>query len=242
MLHAVNQRKAKLSAFRGPGSRVPLEDMVTSTVWGSLSFLHTQERSKVLSMLLTGLGLPTLADNSQHLHFWPKRDLSSEGFRTRYVEPDLVVTDSAGGMVIVEVKWGAPLGPLELSSQWLSVDSKQRAKARHLLLVTEPAKYDEGVAYCRSALISAGISEWPIVVRSWRTLAELCRRLSLDDYFDSGARAWARQVHAFLKREDPDGMLGWDDLALRRLDPFDWSVRSPAWKYEIPIQVQWSVQ
>lgn len=242
MLHAVNQRKAKLAAFKGAGERVPLEDLVTSTIFGSLTFLRSQERAFVLSKLWSGLGLPPLAiDQDLSIDFWPKMLISAPGFRDRYVEPDVTITDASGAVVVVEVKWGAPLSDLELSSQWMALEPSRRAKATHILLVQDPRRYSPSIVECRAALRKAGESGWDLKTRSWREFGDQCRKLTIDPDADPGVRNWARLVHAFLRREMPGGMLGWDNLellAVPRLENPIYRTRPLA----PPPVLRWSVQ
>lgn len=242
MLHAVTQRKAKLSVFKAAGERVPLEDLVTSTIFGSLTFLRYQERAFALSRLWAGLGLQPLSDDQDlSIDFWPKMPVSVAGFRVRYIEPDVTITDPAGSVVLVEVKWGAPLSPMELSSQWLALDAQRRKKASHFLLVQEPNRYLSAIAQCRSALEKAGHSDWKLETRSWREFGDACRKLTIDPAADAGVRTWARLVHAFLRREIPGSMLGWDNLDLLPMPSM--KVRGiRALPMACPPAVEWSVQ
>jgi hypothetical protein len=243
MLHAVNHRKAKLQVFRAPGLRVPLEDVVSSTVFGALMFMPANQRLAIVNRLWRDLGLSPFAETDDvQIDFWPKRPIDDSKFRTRYVEPDIVVSSPSGRLTLVEIKWGAQLSDLELSSQWLSLEEKRRKTSDHLLLVLEPRDYDRGVAACRNVLKGRLVTDWPLRIHPWRRFADVCRHLAVDVDLDAGARLWARQVHAFLRREDPDGLAGWENLELRSADVCDWRIARPGWPGSASDAGSWRYQ
>jgi hypothetical protein len=223
MLHAINGRKAKLSAFRAAGQRVPMEDMITSTVFGPLAFLDNIEMSAVLDGFLTRLGVARPAwVGAQHLSLWPKHAEVPKDLRSSYIEPDLVISDQDGASLIIEVKWGAPLGTRELASQWLSLGEGRRMKSVHLLLVLEPHVYREHVASDTALVADRSDMAWPLFTRSWREAADAFRATSADGGLGPGTRRWAESVHSFLRREDPGALVGWPSLGLVPVPPVAW--------------------
>jgi len=229
MLHAINHKKAKLSAFQGAGNRVPIEDIVTSTVFGTLNFLRAEDRHAALTRLLDLLDVDRPAWTGHvHLVLWPKKPFQRSGFRSNYVEPDAEVGDGTSATLIVEVKWGAPLSDRELSSQWLCLPDEAKKLSRHLLLVLEPHQYAQAVKACRRHIEAAGTVDWPLEVRSWRRVAEACQLLAIDASLEISVRHWAQQVQIFLKREDPFSLCGWDSLKLPDVGEQDWEF-SPQW-------------
>jgi hypothetical protein len=237
MLHAVNGRKAKLGMFRGAGRRVPIEDIVTSAVFGPLDFFAPQERMAVLQRLLKQLNIscPGWMEVPKLL-LWPQHANVPRDLRRSYVEPDLVISDQAGSALIVEVKWGAPLGARELASQWLSLSHASRRTSVHLLLVLEPNQYGLSVKSDVTLVASRSGTKWPLFVISWRQAADAFRAIGADPDLGPGTRRWADGVHAFLRREDPGALVGWPSLGLMQVQPLGWRVRTSALMHLVPPQ------
>jgi len=223
MLHAVNRRKARLDAFRSPGEQVPLEDVVTSTVFGPLLFIDQAEASAAVSLMMSALGMsPPDWSGPAHLSLWPKRRTVDE-LRSSYVEPDAEIVDGEGNSLIVEVKWGAPLSRCELAAQWLSLKNEARAASRHLLVVLEPGRYRGAIDEDRKVIEGRCALPWPIHMVTWRRMADAFRVIGGDMRLNPGTRRWALAVHAFLRREDPRALGGWSSLDLVEVQEGGWS-------------------
>jgi hypothetical protein len=223
MLHAINRKKARLDVFRAAGQRVPLEDIVTSTVFGTLSLLRAEDQQEALTLLFTSMGatLPSWL-GAPHILLWPKRQLIARGLRERYVEPDVEIVDGSGASLIIEVKWGARLGLHELSAQWLSLSPAARTASRHILLVLEPAAYRREVEKERVTVRERTRQAWPFQLCSWRDVADACRQLAAHVGLEQSIRHWAQQVQIFLLREDPKTLGGWSNLELVPVSPIEW--------------------
>jgi hypothetical protein len=227
MLHAVNSRKARLSAFRAAGQRVPTEDVVTSTVFGPLAFFDPLEANLAVKALLASLQMeqPNWTGIA-NLTLWPRHVNVPGELRSSYVEPDLVISDAEGAALIIEVKWGAPLSAFELASQWLSLTPEQRRKSVHLLLVLEPGPYQDDVAADVRQVSIRDYGGWRLSTKSWREAADAFRAMGSDTCLGPGTRRWADSVHAFLRREDPAALVGWPSLGLETVQDLDWKVQA----------------
>src|SRR5947209_8129639 len=101
MLHALVQKKVPIRGLFQEQSRVPLEDIVTSTIFGPLAFMSGHDRKSVLSLLSQEMRLDLKIEADPCLDFWKRRP--SNQFRSRSVEPDLVITLSPLRRLIVEI-------------------------------------------------------------------------------------------------------------------------------------------
>lgn len=225
MLHAVNRKKARLHAFRGAGQRVPLEDVVTSTVFGPLEYIDQAEATTAISHMLIELGIdPPVWDGPTHLSLWPKKKTDAR-FRSNYVEPDAEIVDASGTALVIEVKWDAGLGPSELASQWLALNPDARRRSRHLFIARETGRYRPWIEQDRLHINDNCESEWPLHVVTWRRMADAFRVIGADISLNPGTRRWALGVVAFLKREDPLSISGWHGLGLEPVKPSSWVYR-----------------
>lgn len=227
MLHAVNRRKARLDAFRAAGSRVPLEDVVTSTLFGPLLFFEAEQMEAVIDRMLRELDVPRPAwEGPLQLSLWPRQKTHAT-VRTNYVEPDAVIADAAGTSLLLEIKWGAPLGDRELAAQWLSLAPEARPRSQHLIIVLESSPYDAAVAADRAFLARQPAGTWQGCVRPWRRVADAFQVIGIDTYFPAGLRRWAQAAHAFIKREDPRSLIGWQALDVPPVDTLAWRFATP---------------
>jgi hypothetical protein len=221
MLHAINRRKARINVFRGPGQRVPIEDVITSTVFGPLLFMDPAEAHKVLLLVLDQLRIaPPSWSGTAHLTLWPRKPFDL--FRSRYVEPDAEIVDAAGNALVIEVKWGAPLGKHELASQWLSLSPQARAKSRHLLIVNETAPYGDAIREDGALIANTCDLPWRLDAVSWRQLAEAFGAIARNIELNSGTRHWALAMNGFLRRVDPRSVAGWNQLGIEPVTDLRW--------------------
>ncbi len=246
MLHAVNRKKARIDAFRGPGLRVPLEDVISSTIFGPLLFIDQAEAEAALSLMMLTLGIPP-PDwvGPASLSMWPRRK-TAEALRSSYVEPDAEIVDAAGTSLIIEVKWGARLSESELAAQWLSLSPDARARSRHLLIALETNSYRGAIEQDLKSIRRECALPWPIHCVSWRRMADAFREIGRDMRLNAGTRRWAQGVHGFLRREDPRSLVGWDGLDLLQVDGSGWRFSSPLvsrpgdlaaidWRFDAPL-------
>ncbi|MBD8548291.1 hypothetical protein [Sphingomonas sp. CFBP 8760] len=227
MLHALNGRKARLGAFRGAGTRVPIEDVVTSTIFGPLGFMSPEDRRTAVACLHEAFAIrqPSSTGDVQ-LRFWPRLPLAHDALRARYVEPDLVLTDADGAVLVIEIKWGAPLGKHELAAQWEALSPSERRRSSHLLLVHETEQYREAVEIDAALLERRGLSPWRPVVRSWRSLTALPLAAASQGRSEA-VRLWATAVADLVRREHRFSMHGWDQIGLRAVEELDWRYVQP---------------
>lgn len=241
MLHAINRKKARMDAFRGPGQRVPLEDVVTSTLLGPLLFIDQNEAAAAAERILTSLTItPPAWSGPSHLSLWPKRN-TADDLRRNYIEPDGEITDVVGNSLIIEVKWGAPLSPFELAAQWLSLSPEQRTTSRHLLIALEIGPYRADIDRDRRLIASRCDIPWAFHAVTWRRMADAFRAIARDVDLNSGTRRWAQAAHGFLRREDPRSLAGWDNLELAPVLEEDWSFRRQLLTKPVLVEhVSWS--
>ncbi|MBB6122936.1 hypothetical protein FHS92_000643 [Sphingobium subterraneum] len=228
MLHAVSARKARLHHFRNAGTRVPLEDVVTSTVFGPLLFLAETDRDRVLRALLVGLGFTDKRwSGLLTLSFWIKRPTDPR-IRPRSIEPDLIISDERGIVLLTEIKWGAPLDDGELAGQWACLDERERARARHLLIVRDKRPYHGQIRSDERLLRRYNLYPWPFKMHCWSDIAHSLEALGRSDAA-AHLRSWARTVAHFLRTEDGFAMRGWTRLELNAVEAYVPRFRQAWW-------------
>lgn len=188
MLEAVARRKAHWLFNAGSeksfsGKRRPQEDMVTSAVFGSIWQMSQQDRYCSLEILLgseTFKATGFTPDDDIEVEFWP-RIPGLQG--RRHVEPD-VLLKAARKIVLVEVKWHAPLSERQLEQQVEAVGSD---KITAVVMLGEAGVEDEicGVRAFR---------------RTWRDVSQELQRLKLPK--SSSLSRWQLTMSAFLQETD----------------------------------------
>lgn len=204
MLHALNNKKARLDRIIKGVAKQPREDLITSTLFGSLEFMTDVSRAEALKALL-GLELGP----ASRMTMWPKFYHGSQR-----VEPDLVIVDGQE-CHIVEVKWGAHVGIRQLERQLDAVGTWDCHKDRDLL-GSGPRKVKSltilGFERHHAAQVAACVGDaGPIRQRTWQEVARDMWELKLGS--TDALAAWAQQVHQFLT-DTPKArtMTGWPDL------------------------------
>lgn len=227
MLHAVNNRKARLNAFRSAGVRVPLEDVVTSTVFGPLEFMAPDDRERAVMCIAEALSLPwPIKTGELEMRFWPRLQLVDSELRVRYSEPDLIIADVSGSLAMFEVKWGAQLSEHELAAQWAALTPSERRRSVHVLLVQEPELYRRAVESDAERIERLGLGPWHFAFRSWRLLAALTT-ISSRPGTSLAVQRWAIAISAFLRREHRFAIHGWLEIGLRSTESLTWSYQQP---------------
>lgn len=237
MLHAINGRKARLGVFRSAGIRVPLEDVVTSTVFGPIEFMSPEDARRSIDLICEALALPLPTSvGPLRAVFWPRLPLADDALRVRYSEPDLVFADDVGLVMVVEIKWGAPLSENELAAQWSALSHVDRGRATHVLLVQEPGSYRQAVEMDRDLVDARGMGSWNLVIRNWRSLAVM-GVLARTPNTSEAVQRWASAVALFLMREHRSAVRGWSEIRLIRMNKMDWCFRRP-WFSEVDTVVR----
>lgn len=172
-------------------------------------------------------------DGSIKVAFWPKLYAAQSVFRERYVEPDIIVYDNAGALLVIEVKWEAPLGEHELAAQWEALSEPDRRRSQHVLLVQETGRYRKAVQADALVLAQHSLSPWVPVVRSWRSLASL-KLVATRAGISEPVRLWAAAVSSFVHREHRSSMRGWNAVGLRATAKLEWRFVRP-WFAELPM-------
>jgi hypothetical protein len=176
------------------------------------------DRKGVLSLLSQEMRLDLKLEADPGLDFWKRR--SSDEFRSRSVEPDLVITLSRSVKLIVEIKWGAPLSENELAAQWASLSRDERRSSAHLLLVRNKDQYADDIASDRSLLEGKDVGpEWPFV-RTWTELAHALQKIAARS--SSHVKEWAEKSAQLLMREEFRIMSGWSNLGFFSIDDVSW--------------------
>lgn len=195
VLHAVTHRKASAFLTKGQGRR-PIEDIVTSSIFGPLELLPPQD---IFSALFLALGLPTLPWTPAfcEFNFWPRKS----------VEPDLMVSfkGAAGDRLtlLVEVKWNSRLGTDQGLRQWREFGDPF---TWHVFVVREQLAVDDHLEEAGMKALSEGetpawLADWRSrqVVASWRQVGERLRQARSGD-LPPGLARWAAIVPEFLSR------------------------------------------
>lgn len=202
--------------------RHPREDLVTSSLFGTLRLLTPEARRSALSVLC---GQNFAVDGK--INLWPyfvSADKNSE--------PDVVLeflVDGQRNYWIVEVKWGAPLG-VDQCAREINTVSKgicrrgdvpegARDVIGYTLLGAEP-KHADAMAASRGAfpltpkIVSLGWSDTCGSLRSLSAAAD-----------DPGLKAWATLAADFLAGEPQGAILGrWPVMTMPGECGFDFSV------------------
>jgi hypothetical protein len=228
MLHAIAQRKARVSSFMRDGERKPLEDIVTSTVFGPLMLLTDVDRSLLVKEIIRALDVPIRSVSAPAFLFWHRREETL--FRRHSVEPDICIDVGQSSKLIVEVKWGAPLSTDELAAQWASLSPDERRQSAHIFLARDLKGYQEQIVSNREALFQKGIVEWPLRALSWREFSGMLRRISRGN-FPGNVRAWASLSASFLSQQGLQTLQPWTAAGIQPA-----SLRMGLWKTSQSIE------
>lgn len=202
MLHALNNKKARLDRLIKGASKQPREDLITSTLFGPLDFMPRESRPKALRALL-GLEL----GDASKMVLWPRFYRGS-----RRVEPDILIIDDQHWH-IVEVKWGAHLGVGQLERQ---LDAVAKWDCRRQGLGSAPRNVETitilGFERHHAPQVAACVGNpVPVRPRTWQEVARDMWQLKIDSR--DALASWAQQVHQFLTNTPKARtMTGWPEL------------------------------
>lgn len=218
MFDAVIAKKAKMEKILHDAKRNPREDLVTSSLFGMLRLLTPAARQAALSALC-GHPLPSDAN----IYLWPffvGKDKNSE--------PDVVLEFMENGRPafwIVEVKWGAPLGPDQCAREIRTVAHGQcrrggvpgdeRKVLGYTLLGAEP-QHQKAVDDLR-LMVRNGLEAIPvnnIKTLEWTAAAKNLWALE-NDATDPGLKSWSRLSADFLAGQPQGAVLGdWPSMTM----------------------------
>ncbi len=159
MLKAQIQQKVPVSL--GDWSRS--EDLLTSSIFGSLSYYHDDVIASAIgaARMLAGSRPPNLIPPLR-LEFWPQHE---------YAEPDVVLTDSQGNICIIEAKLDAPFGERQLEREWIG-GTLRTHDANELWLVTVTAHAGMPFDELMTQASFPGCDRERIGWLSWTTIAQ----------------------------------------------------------------------
>ncbi|WP_339107030.1 hypothetical protein [Thioclava sp. GXIMD4216] len=206
MFDAVVAKKAKMAAIIDGAGKQPREDLITSSLFGTLRFLSKSAQTKAMQALVG----PMIPEHSS-IFLWPY--LSG----AKNAEPDVVISLEDGSFWIVEVKWGASLGDDQIKRE---IDTVAFGRCRRGGLPVGPRKvagytllgaldkHDEALNNAREAY--SGRIE--LFSRRWVDVTETLRQLAQQSDDNPGLAAWSKVAADFLSGEPEGRVLGhWPD-------------------------------
>lgn len=203
-------RKARLESVIEGARKQPREDLITSALFGTIKFLTPSGRSEALRAL-TGKALHAQLD----IFLWP-----CFKFMDSLAEPDVVLRARAkDGPVfwIVEVKWGAPLGPDQVGRE---ISALAHGICRRGGLSEGPRKIVGytllGAEAKHTVVMDKAVKQFrelEVVSLAWPVVAERLRQVERHNTADPGLAAWAEAAGAFLRTTSKGSVLGnWPEL------------------------------
>ncbi len=206
------------------GKKRPQEDMVTSTVFGSIWLMSREDRRRAIEVVL-GTECVKAAGfskaNDIEISFWKKFPL--EGRVS--VEPDILLS-CAGKTLIVEVKWHASLSKCQIEQQ---IEAVRRTTIVRAVVMLGEAGVDKKVL------------DIPCFRRTWRDVSGELQTWS--GKTDNALDRWAEKMREFLQKTDMGRVFGGlDSLAEPETVVFRFSKPGhPPWMDSAPSAVE-SVQ
>lgn len=213
MLDAVISGKARMDVIIDGVGKQPREDLVTSSLFGSLRFLTFESRNRAIEAL-TG----EKPGGEVDIYLWPYLRCDGEN-----AEPDVVLGIRDGERIeywIVEVKWGADLGKDQVGREIRTVRDGECRRGglpdgpRPLSGYTLIGALEKHAAELEQARREFARS-LTIFEFSWAAITERLHALARGASHDPGLVAWANLAATFLGGQ-PEGMVlgDWPDLAM----------------------------
>ena len=200
MFHAINAGKARLEKIFDGATRQPREDLITSSLFGTITFLTSVDRGLALKALTN-----TVLPGETEIVLWPY--LMASGKKS--AEPDVVLKYQGEQVTqywIVEVKWGAKLSEHQIRQgislvedgecRQGSLPSGPRNVAGYTLLGKERQHMDE-LENARKAPESSS-NGLEITDLTWPDLTKNLRYLMREHINRPGLMAWTDAAEAFL--------------------------------------------
>lgn len=201
MFDAVIAHKARMEMVIDGLGKQPREDLVTSSLFGSLRFLTPSGQETAIEALV-GIKIAGPVE----IYLWPF--LRGDGENS---EPDVVIRCAAGSYWIVEVKWGAGLGEDQAGREIRTVrdgecrrgglpDGPRAVTGYTLIGALE--RHAQEMERVRSEFAHS----LTIVDFRWTDVTERLRNLVRNAAHDPGLVAWAKLTATFLDGQ-PEGMV-----------------------------------
>lgn len=192
MFEAVARKKANwlFAVSRGAEGalvkRRPQEDLITSSVFGSIRLLPLPDRHAALRLLL-GPGYPW-GDNGNseqeiEIELWKKLPLTGVEGR-KFSEPDVLLS-CGGRTIIVEVKWYASLSDQQIELQ-IEASHQNSLNVAGVIVLGEVGEADT-------------VENTP---RTWRTWRDVSGDLQRNSRKDTPFADWVHMLEAFLQQTD----------------------------------------
>lgn len=199
MFDAVIAGKAKMARILDGAERSPREDLVTSSLFGTLRFLTPAARIAAL----TNLSGHSFEDDAV-IHLWPY----FKG-HPKDAEPDVVLETTIAGepaLWIVEVKWGASLGDDQAAREIVNTRSGDCKRGQVKLptprqvygytLLGAERKHDAEMEKLENRKEVGSVTK--IHRLTWKEVAARLLVLSRRPDIDAGLKAWAAVAAHFL--------------------------------------------
>lgn len=198
MFHAIAAGKANVRQIVD-GPKQPREDLVTSALFGTMEFLTASGRCRALETVVNWTGT-----NNPDVHLWPRFARGSG-----WVEPDVVISHLHGGkrlFLLVEVKWGATLGPKQALSEIKGVQSANCLRGAAALRFAPPRELTGYVLLGKEphhepGLVDLGAWAGPVHAVPWHEVTARLRcliALANRSPTDHGLLRWAIAAESFL--------------------------------------------
>ena len=219
----MSKKKAVLSDFLSAFERKPVEDVITSTIFGPLSFFCRDDIGYMFENFLKIFGVQDFSIYSElpiTIEFW--ENIKTQKYRKRHVQPDVVIKAGNSIRILIEVKWESVLSESELAAQWLAL-SKDEMKNSFHLLITRRARNDYTECIRRDAvLINRCSPEWESVRFrhvKWSDISSfLAALISPPDCVN----AWTALVLKFLQGCSIIGIRAWDAIGIAEVGELSW--------------------
>ena len=177
------------------------EDLITSDVFGSMSYLKDKIVSDVLINLINKKcksNIEYIEEPSINYHFWPNIS------KFRRVEPDLIIelidkNEENYLKIMFEFKWHSEQStdesskePYQLPQQWSCIDSKDRKKTFHIYLVLDKKLVKHKIEKINPDNWKFNFYNWKqrLIVLSWQEFINFLN----DNYYKSVSAEYKRWI------------------------------------------------
>ncbi len=215
----------------------PIEDEVTSCVFGPLRFMEPRQAwASCLLLFDIQDSASDLEPDRICIRFWPKF-FRNDG-RGSYVEPDVHILAWRNGeliaTILVEIKWGAALGFDQLLDQWrfLSVNGYKgdelRERSWHVFLSDRPIR-DKAAREEQEARATRNGIGWRnrLLVKAWHQVATILEETAKRS---EGMEVWRTDLVRFLSAQGVSPFDGFRRERVCRVESVTWRVD----KYALP--------
>lgn len=210
-------------------SKIPREDEVTSTIFGTMKYFDPKDIFKLFNAMSGESDIR--APLSMNIELWPKS--SKLKHRTR-VEPDAIFlfefANSEKKLFILEVKWlGYEYSENQLEDQWAAFGSNEPANSRLIYLSNSSAKFDQFKSHKNS--------NWKAI-----TWGEFSTILSKQLCYEARTSSFFQDVHQMLNKFNGTPFKGFNDFAIRKARQITWEVLSFNPNSSERYKSRWSVE